>query len=267
MVEPSESRDVNTISTGDAFRLDGKVAAVTGTSRGIGQAIAVAFAAAGADIVQINRNAADHTRADIEKLGQSVIDLDIDLAMVSQRDAKIEIDALLEDIGNLHILVNNAGAIERSAFEETPEASFRRVFDTNLSGALHLTQAVGTHFLENRRGKIVNITSLLAFQGGLRVASYATSKHALLGLTRALCNEWADRGVNVNAIAPGYVITDVTRELRANQTRAAEIVARIPAGRWGVPQDIAGAAVFLASPASDYVNGQTLVVDGGWMSR
>jgi 2-deoxy-D-gluconate 3-dehydrogenase len=177
------------------------------------------------------------------------------------------VDAAEEHAGPLDILVNNAGTIRRYPAAEYPAEEWDETIRTNLDAVFFLCQRVGRGMVERRRGKIVNIASLLSFQGGILVPAYTAAKHAVAGVTRALANEWARFGVNVNAVAPGYVRTDNTRALQDDEARSAQILARIPAGRWGEPEDIAGAAVFLASPASDYVNGHILVVDGGWMSR
>lgn len=248
------------------FSLEGKVALVTGASRGLGAAIAVALAEAGADVaVHGNTRSTEATCARIRDLGRRALPVAGDLA-----DAKVP-ERLVADtvggLGDLDVLVNNAGTIRRAPAAETTDEDWLAVVDVNLHGVFRACRAAGQHLLAKGRGKIVNIASLLSFQGGVTVPAYAASKGAVAQLTRALANEWAGRGVGVNAIAPGYMITDNTAALRADATRNRQILERIPAGRWGEPSDVTGAAVFLASAASDYVHGHVLVVDGGWMGR
>ena len=243
------------------FSLQGRRALVTGGASGIGAAIAHAYAAAGAEVV-ITRHGAGPLRLDA---GGDCLAVHCELA---EPDAAERLVALLEGEGGApDILVNCAGIIRRADAADTSEADWDAVMQVNLNAAWRLSQACGRHMLARGAGKIVNIASLLSFQGGIRVPAYAASKHALLGLTRALANEWAARGVNVNAIAPGYIVTANTAPLREDPQRSAQILARIPAGRWGDPGDIAGAAVFLAAPASAYIHGQVLAVDGGWLAR
>jgi 2-dehydro-3-deoxy-D-gluconate 5-dehydrogenase len=250
----------------DLFRLDGRVALVTGGDKGLGQAMAIGLAQAGADVAIVSRsghNAA--TLATIEAAGRRGLGLTFDLA---RHDSAAQIVAqTTEQLGRLDILVNNAGTIRRAAAAETTLEDFSAVLDVNLTGLWALSQAAGRVMLAQGSGKIINIASVLAFQGGVRVPAYTASKHAVAGLTKALANEWAARGVNVNAIAPGYMITDNTQALRADPQRSRQILDRIPAERWGTPDDLLGAAVFLASRASDYVHGHVLVVDGGWLAR
>ena len=250
----------------ELFRLDGRVALVTGGDKGLGQGVAVGLAQAGADVAIVSRsgnNAA--TLAQIAGAGRRGLGLQFDLA---QPDAAAQIVAqVTEQFGRLDILINNAGTIRRAAAAETTLEDFGAVLDVNLTGVWALSQAAGRVMLAQRRGKIINIASVLTFQGGVRVPAYTASKHAVAGLTKALANEWAGRGVNVNAIAPGYMITDNTQALRDDPQRSRQILERIPAERWGAPADLVGAAVFLASVASDYVHGHVLAVDGGWLAR
>jgi 2-deoxy-D-gluconate 3-dehydrogenase len=247
------------------FSLEGQVALVTGANVGLGQAIAVALAEAGADVAGVSRRAAPETKAQVEALGRRFIGIEADLSSTAPI-AKI-VDQTKADLGGLDILINNAGIIRRADSVEFTEADWDAVIDTNLKSVFFLAQAAGRHMIAQSRGKIINVASMLSFQGGVRVPSYTASKSGLAGLTRLLANEWASKGVNVNAIAPGYMTTDNTTQLREDAKRNAEILARIPAGRWGEPSDIGGAAVFLASRASDYVNGAIIPVDGGWLAR
>jgi 2-deoxy-D-gluconate 3-dehydrogenase len=247
------------------FNLSGKAAIITGANTGIGQAIAVALAAAGADVALAGRSRADETAAQVAALGRRAIQIEADLGTTGPVQGVV--DETVAGLGRLDILVNNAGIIRRADAVEFSEADWDAVIDTNLKSLFFLCQAAGRHMLGRGKGKIVNIASLLSFQGGIRVPSYAAAKSGVAGLTRALANEWAGRGVNVNAVAPGYIATNNTAALQADETRNRQILERIPAGRWGDPKDIAGAAVFLASPAADYVNGHVLAVDGGWLGR
>lgn len=248
-----------------SFDLSGRVALVTGANTGLGQAIAIALAAAGADIVAAGRSDPVDTAARVRALGRRLHALHADLADTAAVAALV--DGTLTAFGRLDILVNNAGIIRRTdALDVTPE-DWDAVLDTNLKSLFFLSQAAARHMLGAGGGKIINVASLLSFQGGIRVPAYTASKSAVAGLTHALANEWAARGVNVNAIAPGYFETNNTAALRSDEVRAPQILARIPAGRWGKPDDLAGAAVFLASAASDYVHGIVLPVDGGWLAR
>ena len=247
------------------FDLGGKVAIVTGANTGIGQAIAVALAEAGADVALAGRSPADETAERIRALGRGAVPIEADLATTAP--VQKVVDETLAAFGRLDILVNNAGIIRRADAADFSEADWDAVIDTNLKSLFFLCQVAGRHMLGRGSGKIINIASLLSFQGGIRVPSYAAAKSGVAGLTRALANEWAGRGVNVNAIAPGYIATNNTAALQADETRNRQILERIPAGRWGDPGDIAGAAVFLASSAADYVNGHVLAVDGGWLGR
>ena len=248
------------------FRLDGRVALVTGGDKGLGQAMAIGLAQAGADVAIISRSG--HNAATLEQIaaaGRRGLGLTFDLA---QPESAAQIVAqTTEQLGRLDILVNNAGTIRRAAAAETTLEDFRAVLDVNLTGLWALSQAAGRVMLAQGSGKIINIASVLSFQGGVRVPAYTASKHAVAGLTKALANEWAARGINVNAIAPGYMITDNTQALRDDPQRSKQILERIPAERWGTPDDLIGAAIFLASRASDYVHGHVLVVDGGWLAR
>jgi 2-deoxy-D-gluconate 3-dehydrogenase len=250
----------------DLFRLDGQVALVTGGDRGLGQGMAIALAEAGADVAIVSRSGHnDATIAAVQALGRRCLPLTADLGQ-TELAAQV-VDQTVAQLGRIDILVNNAGIIRRADAADTELADFQAVLDVNLLGVWALSQAAGRHMLAAGYGKIINITSLLSFQGGIRVPAYTAAKHAVAGLTKALANEWSGRGVNVNAIAPGYMATDNTQALRDDPVRSRQIMERIPAGRWGTPQDLAGAAVFLASHASDYIHGHVLVVDGGWMGR
>ncbi len=252
----------------DRFRLDGKVALVTGASRGLGAGMAVALAGAGADVVlHASERPASATAAAIASAtGRESLTLIADLADRSAAD-RLMTDALAR-FGRIDILVNNAGLVRRHPAAGHSDDDWDLVVAVNLSSVFRLCRAAGRHMIDRRQGgKIINIASLLSFQGGITVPGYAAAKGGVMQLTKALANEWAAQGINVNAIAPGYMETDNTAALRADTTRNRQITERIPAGRWGTPEDLAGAAIFLASPASDYVNGHVLVVDGGWMGR
>jgi 2-dehydro-3-deoxy-D-gluconate 5-dehydrogenase len=248
-----------------AFDLDGKVAVVTGANTGLGQAVACALAEAGADVVLVGRSDPADTMAAIGRLGRRTLAIEADLSTIAGH-ARIADEAAAWR-GKVDILVNNAGIIRRADAIDFTEADWDAVMDTNLKSVFFLSQAFARPMLARGAGKIVNIASLLSFQGGIRIPSYTASKSGLAGLTRLLACEWAGKGVNVNAIAPGYFVTNNTAALRADQDRNAAILARIPAGKWGDPPDLGGAAVFLASPASDYVHGVVLPVDGGWLAR
>jgi 2-dehydro-3-deoxy-D-gluconate 5-dehydrogenase len=252
----------------DWFSLDGRLAVVTGARRGIGLAIAEALAAAGADIVGVSATMerdGGAARERVEAHGRRLTAVAADLA---DREA---MDGLLARLGELDrpvdILVNNAGTIHRAPATEHPDDAWDHVLDVNLTAPFRLARALGSDMVRRGRGKIISVASLLSFQGGITVPGYTAAKHGIAGVTKALANEWAPHGVNVNAIAPGYVATDNTQALRDDPARSRAILERIPAGRWGRPDDLAGAAVFLASRASDYVHGTVLVVDGGWMAR
>jgi 2-deoxy-D-gluconate 3-dehydrogenase len=247
------------------FSLVGKKALVTGSSKGIGASIAQALAHAGADIVLVGRSeeSLKETKSAIEKIGRKV---EVVLCDVSSAEA---IKGAFADIADLKvdILVNNAGSISRAPAAETEIQDWNRIIDTNLNSVFQISQACGQAMIAKGSGTIINIASLLSFQGGINVPAYTASKHGVAGVTKALANEWGSRGVTVNAIAPGYISTDNTAALRADADRNASILARIPIGRWGNPDDIASVAVFLASPAARYINGEVLTVDGGWMGR
>jgi 2-deoxy-D-gluconate 3-dehydrogenase len=247
------------------FDLTGKVALVTGANTGLGQAIAVALAAAGADIAAAGRSAPDETGRLVAAAGRRFVSVHADLASTEPVGRVVaETEAAL---GPIDILVNNAGIIRRADAIDFTEADWDAVMDTNLKTVFFLTQAVARGMLARGRGKVINIASMLSFQGGIRVPSYTASKSGIAGLTKLLANEWAAKGINVNAIAPGYFATNNTEALRADEGRSRDILARIPAGRWGSPAEIGGAAVFLASAAADYVHGTVLAVDGGWLAR
>jgi 2-dehydro-3-deoxy-D-gluconate 5-dehydrogenase len=252
--------------TFDLFQLDGQVAIVTGCNTGLGQGMAVALAEAGADIVGINQSAPDDTRQAVAALGRRFLDLRADMADIGKIPQLIAEAQTLT--GRIDILVNNAGIIRREDAVDFGERDWDEVIDVNLKSAFFLAQAMAKLCIaQGRGGKIINVASMLSFQGGIRVPSYTASKSGVMGLTKALANEWAAHGINVNAIAPGYMATNNTAALRADEARNAAITARIPAGRWGKPADMAGPVVFLASQASNYVNGHTLAVDGGWLAR
>jgi len=248
------------------FRLDGRCALVTGAGRGLGQAMAVALAEAGADIAAVDVVDVDETEARVRSAGRRLVAMRQDLRGAAT--ARKVVDDAAAALGRLDVLVNNAGIIRRADAVEFSEADWDDVIDLNLKSVFFLSQAAARHFIaQGGGGKIVNIASMLSFQGGIRVPSYTASKSGVLGLTRLMANEWAAKGINVNAIAPGYMATANTAPLRADEKRSAEILGRIPAGRWGEPGDLAGAVVFLSSSAADYVNGAVLPVDGGWLAR
>ncbi|GAA3690400.1 2-dehydro-3-deoxy-D-gluconate 5-dehydrogenase KduD [Nonomuraea antimicrobica] len=247
------------------FDLTGRTALVTGSRTGIGQAVAIGLAEAGADLVlHGHHDDLDETQAAVEAHGRSARRWIRDLSRTDGLAA--DLDGLLDGT-RVDILVNNAGIIRRSPAADMAEEDWDAVLTTNLDAVFAITQAVGRRMLARRSGKIISIASLLSFQGGVNVVGYSASKHALVGMTRALANEWARDGIQVNAIAPGYVATNNTTALRADPVREPQIRDRIPAGRWGTPADLVGAAVFLAAPASDYVCGHVLCVDGGWLAR
>lgn len=250
----------------DAFSLAGKVAVVTGCNTGLGQGMAVGLAEAGCDIVGINRSEPAETAAKVEALGRRFLSLSADLRSIEGIPTLLE--QAVAEFGHIDILVNNAGLIRRQDALEFSEADWDDVMNVNVKTLFFLSQAVAKQFIkQGSGGKIINIASMLSFQGGIRVPSYTTSKSGVMGITRLLANEWAKHGINVNAIAPGYMTTNNTEQLRADEQRSAEILDRIPAGRWGLSDDLKGPIVFLASAASDYVNGYTVAVDGGWLAR
>ncbi len=247
------------------FDLTGKVAVVTGANTGIGQAIALALAEAGADVAAVGRTPAEETAAKIRALGRKAEIISADLSTIEP--VQRIVDEAVARLGGLDILVNNAGIIRRNDSVDFTEEDWDAVIDTNLKSVFFLCQAAGRHMIAQGRGKIVNIASMLTFQGGIRVPSYTASKSGIGGITKLLANEWSAKGINVNAIAPGYIATNNTAQLQADETRNRQIVERIPAGRWGEPADLGGAAVFLSSAASNYVDGHILAVDGGWLAR
>jgi 2-deoxy-D-gluconate 3-dehydrogenase len=250
----------------DQFNLDGKTALVTGASAGIGAAIAIALAQAGADVIcHGNTRDSQQTCEAVQQFGRKAVRVQADLARPGAAEQLFEQASRSAPID---ILVNNAGMIRRAKAVEYSDEDWAGVLQVNLNSVWKLSQCAGRAFIEKRRpGKIINIASLLAFQGGITVPAYAASKGAVAQLTKALANEWAIHGINVNAVAPGYIHTDNTAALRRDEARNRQILERIPAGRWGDPADLAGAIVFLASAASDYVHGHVLVVDGGWLGR
>lgn len=256
--------------TSSLFDLTGRKAIVTGANTGIGQGIAVALANAGADVALVGRSAATETEKMVTGAGRKAIQIKADLSSIAPvTDVVAE---TVDQLGRIDILVNNAGIIRREDALDFSEEDWDAVVDTNLKSLFFLTQAVGRHMVgwssqSGERGKIVNIASMLTFQGGIRVPSYTASKSGVGGLTKLLANEWAPKGINVNAIAPGYIATNNTAALQADETRNRQIMERIPEGRWGDPADIGGAAVFLSSKAADYVQGHILAVDGGWLAR
>lgn len=250
----------------DAFNLQGKVALVTGCDTGLGQGMTLGLAEAGCDIIGVNRKVPHDTAEKVQALGRRFTAIQADL---SQPDI---IPGLVEEavarMGRLNILVNNAGTIRREDALEFSEKNWDDVMNLNIKSLFFLSQTVAKQFIkQGSGGKIINIASMLSFQGGIRVPSYTASKSAVLGVTRLLANEWAQHNINVNAIAPGYMATNNTQQLRDDEARSQEILDRIPAGRWGKPEDLQGAAVFLASAASSYINGYTIAVDGGWLAR
>ncbi|HSY00872.1 MAG TPA: glucose 1-dehydrogenase [Acidobacteriaceae bacterium] len=250
----------------DRFRLDGKTALVTGAASGLGAAIAIALADAGATVAcHGNRRPADSTAEHIRQHGHQAGSFAADLSHPEGAD-RLFAD-VAASLGAPHILVNNAGTIHRAAAEDHSIDAWSQVLQVNLTSAFRLCQLAGREMLARQSGKIINIASMMSFQGGIRIAAYVASKGGIAQMTKALANEWAARNVQVNAIAPGYFRTENTAALQQDETRNRQILERIPAGRWGEPDDLTGAAVFLASPASDYVTGAVLPVDGGWLSR
>lgn len=251
----------------DKFKLDGKVALITGASRGLGQGIAMGLAEAGADIAGVSRGPCTDTAAQVEALGRRFMHLPCDLAKASVAELNDLVRRTVEAFGRLDILVNAAGMNLRHPSLEFPEEDWDIVMNLNLKSLMFLSQAAGRHFARHGGGKIINMASALSFQGGYTVPAYAASKHGVMGVTRALANEFASMNINVNAIAPGYMLTDMTAPLAADPVRSPAIMQRIPAGRWGTPEDLKGAAVFLASEASAYCHATVVFVDGAWMSR
>ncbi|MFA0085393.1 2-deoxy-D-gluconate 3-dehydrogenase [Vibrio sp. 10N.286.49.C2] len=250
----------------DSFSLKGKVAIVTGCNTGLGQGMAVALASAGCHVVGVNRSDAAETQEKVEATGQYYLDVRANLMKNDELSSIVE--QAVNRFGRIDILVNNAGIIRRNDALDFTEQDWDDVMDVNVKTVFFLSQAVAKQFIsQGEGGKIINIASMLSFQGGIRVPSYTASKSGVTGITRLMANEWAKHGINVNAIAPGYMATNNTAALQADEKRNQDILARIPAERWGTPEDIAGPCVFLASKASDYVNGYTIAVDGGWLAR
>jgi 2-deoxy-D-gluconate 3-dehydrogenase len=251
----------------DSFRLNGRVALVTGAAQGLGQGYAIALAEAGADVAALDRSEVIETGKRVAALGRRFMPIQCDLREASVDDLNQIIGRAVAELGRLDILVNNAGIIRRAPALEFSEKDWDDVLQINLKAMFFLSQAAGKVMAKQGSGKIINVASMLSFQGGIRVPSYTASKSAVMGLTRLFATELAPHRINVNAIAPGYMATDNTAPLRADAGRSAEILGRIPAGRWGEPEDLQGALVFLASAASDYVTGYALAVDGGWLAR
>ncbi|MGR3808499.1 2-dehydro-3-deoxy-D-gluconate 5-dehydrogenase KduD [Pasteurella testudinis] len=249
-----------------SFDLTGKIAIITGCDTGLGQGMAVALAKAGCNIVGVNLIEPADTRNMIESLGRKFVNVEADL--MHQENISLVINKALSVFKKIDILVNNAGIIRRQDAVEFTEQNWDDVININLKTVFFFSQAVVKQFIkQGTGGKIINIASMLSFQGGIRVPSYTASKSAVMGITRAMANEWAKFNININAIAPGYMATNNTAALRADTERSTEILDRIPAGRWGTPSDLGGPCIFLASPASDYINGYTIAVDGGWLAR
>jgi len=251
----------------EAFKLEGKTAIVTGCTRGLGQGICVALAEAGANIFGVgNSPHADETKALVEKIGRRFMYYSANLASTEPIEEIFK--RAVNEYHHINIVVNNAGTIRRNDAVDFTEEDWDEVINVNLKSLFFMCQAAAKQFIKQQTGgKIINIASMLSFQGGIRVPSYTASKSGVKGITMSMANEWAKHGININAIAPGYMATDNTAALRADEQRNKDILARIPTGRWGDPSDLAGAAVFLASSASDYINGFTLAVDGGWLGR
>jgi len=251
----------------DLFNLDGKVALVTGAGQGLGQGMALALAEAGADIATLDRTGCKGTCGAVADLGRRYFESVVDLREASVEQLNEVIANVVKELGRIDILVNNAGTIRRTPAVDFSETDWDDVLQVNLKAAFFLARAAGRLMMSHGGGKIINIASMLSFQGGITVPSYTAAKSALAGVTRALANEWARNNVNINAIAPGYMATDNTAALRADPNRSTSILERIPAGRWGTPDDLKGTVVFLASSASDYLHGAIIPVDGGWLAR
>lgn len=249
----------------DIFSLKGKTALVTGANTGLGQGIALSLAQAGANIAAAGIVAADETGDKVRALGREFINIDANLMSLEPIDRIIS--ETVSGLGGLDVLVNNAGLIRREDSVDFSEADWDAVMNVNIKSAFFMCQAAGRKMIAQGHGKIINIASMLSFQGGIRVPSYTASKSGIAGITRLLANEWASKNININAIAPGYMATDNTQQLRDDPARSAEILGRIPAGRWGEPSDVGGTAVFLASQAAKYLNGAIVPVDGGWLAR
>ena len=251
----------------DLFRLDGKVALVTGAGRGLGQGMAVGLAEAGADVAGLDVIPLDETQAQVEALGRRFLAVSCDLRDSSVPELDKTVQEVASELGSLDILVNNAGIIRRTPALEFGEDYWDDVIQINLKALFFLSQAAGRVMVAQGGGKIINVASMLSFQGGILVPSYTAAKSGVAGLTRALANEWAAKGINVNAIAPGYMATDNTAPIRSDPVRSEAILSRIPAGCWGEPEDLKGVVVFLASAAADYMYGSIVPVDGGWLTR
>ncbi|MCB0177355.1 MAG: 2-dehydro-3-deoxy-D-gluconate 5-dehydrogenase KduD [Anaerolineae bacterium] len=251
----------------DQFNLEGRVALVTGAGRGLGQAMALALAEAGADVAGLDRSDGAATAEAVRAVGRRYHHLSVDLLQADVADLTAVVDQITVTLGRLDILVNNAGIIRRAPALEFTEADWDDVLQINLKAVFFLSQAAAKVMVQQGGGKIINIASMLSFQGGVIVLLYTSAKSGLAGLTRALANEWAGHNINVNAIAPGYMATDNTAALQADEKRAASILSRIPAGRWGTPEDLKGVVVFLASDAARYMHGAIVPVDGGWLTR
>ena len=251
----------------DSFRIDGKVALVTGSGQGLGQGMAIAMAQAGADVAGIDLRPAQETGEKVKALGRGYYHQEANLIQASVADLGKLVDNVVAHYGHIDILVNNAGIIRRAPLLEHTEKDWDDVIQINLKAVFFLCQAAARHFIPQKSGKIINIASMLSFQGGILVPGYTASKSGVAGITKLLTNELAGHGINANAIAPGYMATANTAALRADAERSENILARIPAGRWGTPDDLMGAAVFLASSASDYLNGCIMNIDGGWLAR
>ena len=249
----------------DLFKLTDRTALVTGARRGLGRGIAVGLAEAGADIACVSRSGeADETRKKVEAAGRRFLDIQLDLADPDARVGLIE--RVADELGSVDILVNNAGGGGREAAETFPMEIWRQQLEVHLTASFDLSQQCATGMLERGRGKIINIGSVMTFQGGVDIPAYAAAKHAIAGMTRALAGSWAPRGINVNCICPGYFDTDLPAVLKEDPVRGPEILARIPMGRWGQPEELAGLAVFLASDASNYMHGSVIPIDGGWLA-
>jgi 2-dehydro-3-deoxy-D-gluconate 5-dehydrogenase len=251
----------------DNFRLDGRVALVTGACQGLGQSMAIGLAEAGADIVALDRNSSEQTGQTVSRLGRHFKEVRCDLRQAAVADLQQIVAQIVTDLGRLDVLVNNAGIIRRAPALDFSEADWDDVLQINLKAAFFLSQAAARVMMGQGGGKIINVASMLSFQGGVIVSSYTAAKSGIAGITRALANEWARHHINVNAIAPGYMATDNTAALRADPDRSASILDRIPAGRWGTPADLRGIVVFLASAAAEYMHGAIVPVDGGWLAR
>jgi 2-deoxy-D-gluconate 3-dehydrogenase len=251
----------------DSFSLEGKKALVTGAGRGIGRSYALALAEAGADVAVLDRSGAAETAAEIAELGRATHSMDVDLLECGPNELDDVVQQVVDALGGIDILVNNAGIIRRTPAAEYSAADWDDVIQVNLTAVFFLSKAAGRRMLATGGGSIINVASMLSFQGGITVPSYTASKHGVAGVTKALANEWARYGVTINAIAPGYIATENTAQLRADESRSAEILGRIPAARWGTPEDLRGIVVFLASDAARYVNGAIIPVDGGWLAR